>query len=170
MGLGALGLDAARALQALRFQVLGWSRTRKSEPGLRAYAGLAELPDFLSACEILVLLAPLTPDTRGLLNAERLAHLPMGAHVINAARGPIIVEADLLAALDGPLGGATLDVFDTEPLPEDHPLWAHPKVLVTPHVASVTRAETAAPELIAQIARAERGEALHHLVDFERGY
>lgn len=170
IGLGALGLDAARALIGLRFQVSGWSRSRKSEPGLTAFAGPEELDAFLAQAEILVVLAPLTAETHGLLNAARLAQLPAGAHLINAARGPLVVERDLLAALDGPLGSATLDVFDEEPLPADHPYWSHPKVLVTPHIASVTRAETASPELIRQIARAERGEALHHLVDMVRGY
>lgn len=170
IGLGALGLDAARALRALRFQVSAWSRSPKQEPGVESFAGWGEFDAFLEQAEILVVLAPLTPETRGLLNAKRLAKLPSGAHIINAARGPLLVEADLLAALDAHLGSATLDVFDQEPLPKDHPYWAHPKVLVTPHVASVTRAETASPELIAQIARVERGQALRHVVDFERGY
>ncbi len=170
MGLGALGLDAARALRALRFRVRGWSRSPKREPGIDAFVGPDALDAFLSGCEILVALAPLTPETRGLLNAARLAQLPEGAHVVNVARGPLVVEADLLAALDGRLGGATLDVFDHEPLPQDHPYWAHPKVLVTPHIASITRPETASAEIVAQILRAERGEPLHHLVDFDRGY
>lgn len=175
MGLGQLGQDAARALATLRFPTRGWSRSPKTVEGVRSYAGAAELPAFLEGLEILIVLLPQTADTVGMVDAAALALLADGAHVINAARGPIVTEAALLAALDdregrGPLGGATLDVFDIEPLPEDHPYWRHPKVIVTPHIASWTRAETASKVLIEQIERAEHGQPLSHLVDRGRGY
>lgn len=175
MGLGQLGQDAARALAALRFPTRGWSRSRKEVEGVRCFSGLGQVDAFLADLEILIVLLPQTPDTVGMLHGGRLALLADGAHIINAARGPILPEADLLAALDGregrgPLGGATLDVFDTEPLPPEHPYWMHSKVIVTPHIASWTRAETASKVLIEQIERAERGEPLAHLVDRTLGY
>ncbi|MBX2854500.1 MAG: glyoxylate/hydroxypyruvate reductase A [Rhodobacteraceae bacterium] len=170
IGLGALGGDVAERLAFLRFDVRGWSRSLKQIPGGRGFAGMDALPEFLSETEILILLAPLTTETKGLLNAARLAMLPKGAYIINAARGPIIDEGALLAALDGHLGGATLDVFDEEPLPPDNPLWACPNVTVTPHIASVTRPETAAREILRQIRQSERGEPLENVVDVTRGY
>lgn len=175
MGLGQLGADAARALASLRFDVRGWSRSRKDLEGVRSFAGPDELDAFLDELEILVILLPQTADTTGMLSAATLARLADGAHVINAARGPIVTESDLLAALDarvgrGPLGGATLDVFDVEPLPAGHPYWAHPKVVVTPHIASITRAETASKVLVEQIERVEGGSPPTNLVDRARGY
>lgn len=182
LGLGALGLDAARALHAVGFPVSGWSRSPKTAAdgvpeGVAAYAGLDTLETFLAHASILVILLPLTPDTEGLLNGERLAALPAGAHVINAARGPILPEEALLDALGpadapeaGRLAGATLDVFAQEPLPDAHPYWRHPKVLVTPHIASVTRPETASLEIVRQIIRDQSGEGLRHVVDRRLGY
>lgn len=172
MGLGQLGAAAAEALTALWFQVRGWSRTPKRLERVTCFAGLEALDAFLDGIDVLVALVPLTTETRGLLNARRLERLAPGAHVINAARGGVLVEADLLSALDreGGLSGATLDVFDEEPLPQTHPFWAHDRILVTPHVASATRPSTAAPALLAQIDRCERGEPLSHVVDFARGY
>lgn len=170
MGLGALGRDAAEKLSALRFDVRGWSRTPRDIPGVSCFAGMDALPEFLSGADILIMLLPLTAETQGLMNAERLAHLPTGACLINAARGPILDEAALITALDSNISYATLDVFDTEPLPENHPYWRHDRITVTPHIASVTRPETASKEIIAQIQRCERGEPLLHLVDFTQGY
>ncbi|MEL6316407.1 MAG: NAD(P)-dependent oxidoreductase [Pseudomonadota bacterium] len=171
LGLGVLGGEVARVLAGLGFRVSGWSRSPRDVAGVACRAGEEGLAQVLAESDILIVLAPLTPETRGLLNAERLALLPKGAHVINAARGPLVVEADLLAALDADrVAGATLDVFDVEPLPSDHPYWAHPRVTVTPHVASVTRVETAAQEIVKQIARCEAGEPVRHLVDLSRGY
>ena len=170
MGLGALGRDVAERLAFLRFDVRGWSRSLKQIPGVRGFAGLEALPEFLSETEILIVLTPLTAETRGLLDADHLAMLPKGAYIINAARGPIIDERALLAALADHLGGATLDVFNQEPLPHDHPLWACPNVTVTPHIASVTRPETASKEIMRQILQSERGEPLENVVDVTRGY
>ena len=166
-----LGQDAARALAQLRFDVAGWSRTQKQVEGITCFHGEAGLPPFLARTEILVCLLPLTADTENILDAKLFAGLPRGAVVINAARGRLQVEEDLLAALDsGHLAGATLDVFRTEPLPADHPFWTHPKVTVTPHVAAITQARTGIRHIADAIGRARRGEPLLHLVDRTRGY
>ena len=171
LGLGALGRATARRLRPFGFALGGWSRTPKEEPGVATRHGNDALADFLSESEILVCLLPLTPETRGLLDEEALGRLPRGAYLINCARGPLVVEADLLAALDsGRLSGAALDVFDEEPLPPDSPLWMNPKVRITPHVSSLTAPETAAPMLAAQVRRVQRGEALDRPVDRKAGY
>jgi len=171
MGLGVLGTDAARALAGLRFDMRGWSRREKVIDGVATFHGGAGLEAFLDGLEILVCLLPLTPETRGILNARLFDRLPRGAWLINAARGGHLVEADLLAALDdGRLAGATLDVFQPEPLPRDHAFWRHPAITVTPHVASITHARTAAAGLAEEIRRLERGEPPLHPVDRARGY
>ena len=171
MGLGELGAAAARALAAHGFAVVGWSRTPKAIAGVTSYAARSELHAFLHQAEILVCLLPLTTETRGILDAETFASLPHGACVINVARGAHLVEADLLAALaSGHLGGATLDVFQTEPLPQGSPLWGHPQVLVTPHVASYSLPATAAEGVIDNLRRARAGRPLRHRVDRARGY
>jgi glyoxylate/hydroxypyruvate reductase A len=171
MGLGVLGSDAAEKLRPFGYQLAGWSHTRKSIAGVESFAGMDELKPFLQRTDILVCLLPLTPETRGILNRETFAQLPAGAVVINAARGGHLVEHDLIAALDsGHLKGATLDVFQTEPLPESSPLWAHPKVIVTPHLASFTDPRFVSENVVANIERIERGEAPHDTVDLSRGY
>ena len=139
LGLGALGRDAAEKLSGLGFSVAGWSRRRKDIPGVACYAGREELARFLARTHTLVCLLPVTPETENIIDAQFLQHLPRGAYIINPARGEHIVEEDLIYAIDnGALAGATLDVFRQEPLPENHPFWAHPKILVTPHVASIS--------------------------------
>ncbi|HYE51733.1 MAG TPA: glyoxylate/hydroxypyruvate reductase A [Azospirillaceae bacterium] len=171
LGLGVLGSDAAAALTALRFDVAGWSRTRKELPGVTCFHGQDQLPDFLARTEILVCLLPLTPDTAGILNARLFAGLPRGAVVINAARGQHMVERDLLDALEsGHIAGATLDVFQEEPLPPDHPFWTHPRVTVTPHVAAITQARTAVAQVVEGLRRARAGLPLQNLVDRDLGY
>jgi glyoxylate/hydroxypyruvate reductase A len=171
LGLGRLGRDAAEMLARLRFEVLGWSRTPKQAEGATCLHGADGLREILRRSEILVILLPLTAQTRGLLDADALALLPQGAAIVNAGRGPILPEAGLLAALDaGALSHATLDVFDREPLPDGHPYLSHPNVTVTPHIASATRPETAAEALIAQIARGERGQPFENVVDRALGY
>ncbi len=171
LGLGDLGTACAEALRALNFQVTGWSRSRKSLPGITCLSGADGLAQALGEAEILVLLLPLTAATENLLNAERLALLPEGAVILNPGRGALIDDDALLAALDaGQIGHATLDVFRTEPLPEDHPYWRHPRVTVTPHIASETRVETAAQVIAENIRRSEAGESLLHLVDRDAGY
>jgi glyoxylate/hydroxypyruvate reductase A len=171
MGLGVLGAAAARALANLGFAVAGWSRTPRELPGVEVFAGPAQLRPFLARTRILVCLLPLTPDTADILRADTLAALPEGACLINAARGEHLVEEDLLAALDaGRIAAATLDVFRTEPLPADHPFWRHPRVTVTPHVASLTNTFTATGEIAASIRRLQDGLPLRHVADPERGY
>lgn len=171
LGLGALGSEAAKALAALNFPVTGWSRTQKEVLGVRCLSGPAGLEEALRSAAILVLLLPATADTDGLLNAERLALLPKGAVIINPGRGWLIDDEALLEALDeGRVGHATLDVFRVEPLPPDHPYWAHPRVTVTPHIAADTRIGSAAAKLVATIRKIEAGEQVPELVDRARGY
>jgi glyoxylate/hydroxypyruvate reductase A len=171
LGLGELGGACATALAGLGFDVAGWSRGPRALAGVRCLNGADGLDALLARSEILVGLLPATPQTENLLDAARLARLPRGASVVNAGRGGLFDDRALLAALDsGALAQATLDVFRVEPLPEDHPFRAHPRITVTPHVASATRPSTAAPEIIAQIARDLRGEPLRHVVDMVRGY
>lgn len=171
LGLGALGQACATALAALNFPVTGWSRSPHSLPGVTSLAGQDTLPQALATAQILILLIPLTPRTTGLLNATTLAHLPRGAALINPGRGALIDDEALLAALNsGHLSHATLDVFRTEPLPPDHPFWAHPGITVTPHIAADTRMESAARVLAENIRRGEAGEPLLYLVDRTRGY
>ncbi|AXT27220.1 glyoxylate/hydroxypyruvate reductase A [Ruegeria sp. AD91A] len=171
LGLGALGEAAARALALLNFTVTGWSRTAKDIPGVTCLHGPDGLRDALSQAEILVLLLPDTATTENALNAKTLALLPKGARIINPGRGPLIDDEALLDALNsGQIGHATLDVFRVEPLPPDHPYWAHPNVTVTPHIASETRPATAAQVICENIRRGEAGEPYVHLVDRALGY
>jgi glyoxylate/hydroxypyruvate reductase A len=171
MGLGELGTTSARLLLAHGFPVAGWSRTPKALEGVTSYSGRSELHAFLHRTDILVCLLPLTAETRGILDAETFDGLPHGAVLINVARGAHLVEPDLLAALDsGHLAGATLDVFEHEPLPPDHPLWQHPKVLITPHIASYSVPAIAADGVADNLRRALAGKPLRHQVDRERGY
>lgn len=171
LGLGALGADAARKLADLGFPVAGWSRRPKTLPGIACHHGPEGLPTVLRQADILVCLLPLTPATRGILDARAFALLPRGAYVLNAARGGHVVAADLLAALDaGHLAGAALDVFEPEPLPPDSPFWSHPKVIVTPHAASATIPASVAPQVIENIRRARAGAPLLHQVDLAAGY
>lgn len=171
LGLGALGAAVARALAGLGFDVSGWSRAAKNIDDIRCLHGTRGLRAALSEAEIVILLLPNTPATENTLNAETLAVLPKGACIINPGRGPLIDDDALLAALDsGQIGHATLDVFRIEPLPADHPYWAHPKVTVTPHIASETRASTASQVIAENIRRDLNGEPLLHVVDRTLGY
>ena len=171
MGLGELGSAAAAKLVEFGFKVRGWSRSPKALPKVESFHGVDQLPAFLAATEILVCLLPLTPETRGILNAALFAQLPRGASVINAARGGHLVEADLSAAMaSGQIAAATLDVFETEPLPSDHPFWSTERLYITPHNASITDPRSAAWRISNQIAKFEAGEALESVVDRARGY
>ncbi|MEI4473516.1 NAD(P)-dependent oxidoreductase [Frigidibacter sp. MR17.24] len=171
VGLGALGAAAAQALVALGFPVTGWSRSPRDIAGVRCLSGRAGFAEALSGAEILVLLAPFTPETENLIDAAALARLAPGAVLINPARGQLIDDDALLAALaSGQLSHATLDVFRTEPLPADHPFWAEPRITVTPHLAAATRPATASEVIAENVARAEAGAPLLHLVDLSRGY
>lgn len=171
LGLGALGSAVAQALRALNFQVRGWSRSLKQVEGIACYAGDDGLREALTGAEGVVLLLPNTPATENTLNASTLSLLAEGAFIINPGRGPLIDDTALLAALDsGQVGHATLDVFRIEPLPAEHAFWSHPRVTVTPHIASETRATSAAAVVAENIRRAEVGEPLLHRVDRKSGY
>ncbi len=171
LGMGELGAHAAGLARGLGFPVLGWSRRPKSLDGVETFHGPDGLAAMARRTRILVCLLPLTPATRGVVDAKLLSLLPPGAYLINGARGGHVVDADLLAALEtGQVAGAALDVFEPEPLPPTHPYWGHPRVVMTPHAASITIPSSAAPQVVENIHRARRGEALINLVDFTAGY
>jgi glyoxylate/hydroxypyruvate reductase A len=171
MGLGTMGTASARLLRRAGYAVKSWSRTPRTLDGIDTCAGAGELKPFLNRSEVLVCLLPLTTATRGILAAATFAELPTGAIVVNAGRGAHLVEADLLAALaDGRLGGAALDVFAAEPLSVTHPFWHHPKVLVTPHAASLTSPVTGAAQIVAAIRAVRNGSMPPNRIDPARGY
>ncbi|HET9903362.1 MAG TPA: glyoxylate/hydroxypyruvate reductase A [Xanthobacteraceae bacterium] len=176
MGLGAIGAAAAAALRAVGFRVAGWSRTPRRLPDIECFHGPDGLDAFLARTEILVCLLPATPETEGILNRALFRKLKRdgalgGAYLVNAGRGRSQSDADILAALkEGTLAGATLDVFATEPLPPDSPLWSHPGVTVTPHNAGDLDPDVLVAQVLAQIERHEQGLPLVHLVDRTRGY
>src|ERR1700723_501700 len=176
MGPGTLGSDAAKALQHLGFRVSGWSRNAKDIGGVECFHGNDQIDTFLRRTDILVCLLPLTPDTRHILNRGLFARLNrnslLGAPVlINAGRGALQNEADILACLnDGKVGGASLAVYATEPLPADSRFWTHPKVVLTPHNAADTDADEISKYVAHQIERFEAGGALENVVDPARGY
>ena len=171
LGLGGMGTPIARMFADLGFEVIGWSRARKVIDGIHCCAGLDELPEVLAGSSILVSVLPLTSETAGLLNCDRFAQMKAGSFLINIGRGPVIDEADLIAALDkGQLGAAALDVFDVEPLPVDHPFWKHPRIHVTPHTAGPTKDVSAIEQIIRNIERIERGEDPHPVWNWQLGY
>lgn len=171
MGLGELGSACAEALRDLGFDVAGWSRRAKDISGVTCLNGDDGLKTALSRADILVLLLPKTAATENLLNAERLAWMPKGAMIVNPGRGPLIDDDALLAALNtGHIAHATLDVFRVEPLPKEHPYWAHPNVTVTPHIASETRVKTSSEVVAENVRRGEAGEPFVHVVDRSAGY
>jgi glyoxylate/hydroxypyruvate reductase A len=176
MGLGQLGRAAAQALLALGFRVNGWGRTDRPMAGVTTFSGDGGLIPFLNATDILVVLLPLTPATQGIVNYGLLRELRRcnglgGAVLINAGRGRLQRDADILRALeDGTLKEASLDVFEVEPLPRTSPLWAHPRVFVTPHAAATSDPAHLAAPMLEQMDAYERGEPLHNLVNREAGY
>ena len=171
MGLGVIGATVAQRIAAQGFPVAGWSRSGKSVDGVQVFAGAAGLDPFLARSRVLVNVLPLTPHTRGILNARTFSTMPAGSYVVNIGRGGHVIDADLIAALDsGQLAGAMLDVFEQEPLPATHPFWHHPKVIVTPHVAALTLASESEAQVIENIGRLERGEPPLGLVDRKKGY
>ena len=171
LGLGLLGRSVAEAICPFGFPLSGWSRARKSVPGVTAYAGPGELDSFLGNAQVLICLLPLTRETRGLLDRRTLSRLPRGGYVVNIARGPIIVNEDLLALIDeGHLSGAMLDVFHDEPLPATHPFWHHPRVTVTPHVSASTLVDESVAQIVEKIRRFEAGLPVSGMVTRDRGY
>ena len=170
-GVGQIGGAVARAIQNFGFDVAGWSRSAKTGSDFSVYAGAAAWPEFLARTQILICVLPLTQTTTGILDATCFAALPRGAFVVNIARGLHLVEADLLAALDsGHLAHATLDVTAPEPLPATSRLWRHPRVTLTPHIASLTDPRTAAPQVVDNIRRLCAGKPLANMVDRANGY
>lgn len=171
LGLGVLGLAAARRLHANGFPVLGWSRNPKPSDDIQTFHDRGGLDAMLGLVRVLVCLLPLTSETEGIVDRRLLDRLPPGAFFINVGRGAHVVDADLIAALDsGRLAHATLDVFRTEPLPQEHPFWRHPRVTITPHIASLTVPETAAAKIAETWRRARAGLPLANVVDRQRGY
>ncbi|MBB3769669.1 glyoxylate/hydroxypyruvate reductase A [Angulomicrobium tetraedrale] len=171
LGLGELGAPAARALAGMGYTVTGWSRSPKDIPGVASETGREGLERVLADNEIIVSLLPLTPDLRGILGAREFARMPKGAKFINASRGAVVDEAALIGALrSGQVAEATLDVFETEPLPPDHPFWTLDNVLITPHLASITVPKLAARDVAQSIRRMRQGLAPLHEVDPARGY
>jgi glyoxylate/hydroxypyruvate reductase A len=171
LGLGEMGGRVARSIAAFDYPVAGWSRSARAVEGIQTYAGSEQLPEFLRRTRVLVNVLPLTPDTSGILDRRLLSQLMPGAHLINVGRGGHLNEADLLALLDeGKLDGATLDVFETEPLPPDHPFWTHPRVHVTPHIAASTLRDEAIAQIAAKVRRLARGEPITGVVAPQRGY
>jgi glyoxylate/hydroxypyruvate reductase A len=171
LGLGELGGDAARALSALHFDVLGWSRSEKSIDGVTCLHGLDGFDEIVSRSSMLICLLPLTEQTAGILNSDTFAKMPKNSIIINCARGAHVVDEDLISALDsGHLAGAVLDVFHQEPLPKNHSYWTHPKVTMTPHMASLTVPQSAARYMADNIRRVERGEDPLNLIDLSKGY
>ncbi|ARS34552.1 2-hydroxyacid dehydrogenase [Pontibacter actiniarum] len=171
MGLGKLGAHVAKVLTALGFQVSGWAKSEKKLDEVAVYTGQEAFDGFLAEAEVLVCLLPLTEETKGILNKDTLAKLPQGAYVINVARGEHVVEEDLLEMLDkGHLSGAALDVFEQEPLPQGHPFWKHPRVFVTPHMASKTDPASVVPQVLENYDRLKSGKPLQNIVSSQKGY
>jgi glyoxylate/hydroxypyruvate reductase A len=179
MGLGVMGEASAKALSALSFKLYGWSRTPKQIADVTCFAGRAELQPFLATTDILVCVLPLTPDTRGILNRDLIRGLSrQGRHprfpgpvLINAGRGPLQIEADILAALDaGELYAASLDVFETEPLPPTSLLWGHPRVVITPHNAAESETNSIVRYMLKQVRAHMKGQPVENAVDPARGY
>ncbi|MCX5496324.1 glyoxylate/hydroxypyruvate reductase A [Kaistia dalseonensis] len=176
MGFGALGQASADILSRIGFQVAGWSRTAKQADGIETFHGEAGLTPFLNRTDILVVLLPLTPETRGILNRRLFAELARdgvlgGPILINGGRGGLQVGADILSALDdGTLIAASLDVFEPEPLPADSPFWGRPNVIITPHVAASSEASVLADGIHRHILAFEAGKPLANLVDRQRQY
>jgi len=171
MGLGSLGQDAARCLKALGYNVIGWSRTKKDLPGVHSFVGDDEFSEFLSRSNVLICFLPLTDDTRFIMDKALFSKLPKGAYVINVARGQMLVDEDLIEAIDqGHLSGAFLDVFQREPLEPEHPFWTHPKIHMTPHMSSNPVVENAVAQVLENYDRVKKSKLLLHEVKRNQGY
>ncbi|MFO7923160.1 MAG: glyoxylate/hydroxypyruvate reductase A [Bacteroidales bacterium] len=171
MGTGVIGNHIASQLHKSGFSISGWSRTAGQKVAYKKYHGQQQLPDLLENSDILICLLPLTPATAGILNRDNLQRLPKNAWLINLGRGGHLVDDDLIEVLDsGHLDGANLDVFRKEPLPADHPFWSHPKIFITPHIASLPYPESVAPQIIENYHRTINNKPLINKVNRERGY
>lgn len=171
LGLGQIGTYVAAYLQKLDFRLSGWSRSEKNIAGMSCYHGPQGLDKALENTDYIVNLLPLTPETKGILNKNLFFKAPKGAYVINAGRGPHLNENDLLEAIyQEHLSGACLDVFSTEPLDDMSPFWRHPKISITPHIASVTRIDRLTCHLMENYFRMKKGQPLNHLIDRKKAY
>lgn len=171
LGAGVLGSKVAEALAPWGFPLRCWSRSRKDYPGVESFAGADELPAFLNGTRVLINLLPNTAETVGIINGALLNQLADQSYVMNLARGVHLIESDLLQALNsGKLKGAMLDVYSREPLPAESPLWAHPHVAMTPHIAAVTRPAEAVAYITHTISEMEQGHPVTGKVDRQRGY
>ena len=171
LGLGYLGTHAARLFLKMGFEVLGWSRSPKKIKGVSSFNGSEGLDDLLSQSDFLISLLPLTSETENFLDLKTMKRLKKGAYLINVGRGKVLVEEDLIQAMnEGHLSGACLDVFRQEPLPANHPFRNHSKILITPHNSSNTPAESVAPQILENYKNMKKGHPLNNLVDLERGY
>lgn len=170
LGFGTLGQAVGTMLKAIGFNVIGWSSSEKNIDGIKSYTE-DELNTFLSKSEILVCLLPLTENTKGILNEELFNKLPQGAYLINVARGGHLVDNDLIEALNSEhLSGAALDVFHTEPLPEEHPFWRQENIIITPHIASMSNAASVSGQVAENYQRMLNGEELLNQVQAKKGY
>jgi glyoxylate/hydroxypyruvate reductase len=171
LGLGVLGTDAATKLYSLGFRVSGYSNSPKQIEGVKSYAGEKELDKFLSEVNVLICLLPLTSKTRNFMNLALFKKLKHPAYIISVGRGSQMVEEDLLKALElGYVNGAFLDVYQKEPLPKDHPFWDHPKIMMTPHLASITNPDAAIPQMVENYKRLVQGLPIKNLVDWQKEY
>lgn len=171
LGLGQIGAYIAEKLAQMGFVVSGWSQSAKSIPKVQSYQGKEGFESCLKQADILINLLPLTPETTGILNREHLSLLPQAAVLINVGRGGHLQEEDLIPLLEeGRLSRAYLDVFQTEPLPRDHPFWQHPKIVMTPHTASMTDAQSAVNQIVENYRRMRAGKELLNQVSIKRGY
>lgn len=171
MGTGMIGDHVAKQFRKVGFEVIGWGRTYREETNYKRYYGLDQLNTFLAETDILICLLPLTDSTKGIINHDLLMTLPQGAYVINLGRGPHVVDEDLIRVIDdGHIAGAHLDVFDPEPLPAEHPFWSHPKIDITPHVASITDPYVLASQVIDNYHRLMNNKPLQHVISREKGY
>ena len=171
LGMGYLGTHAASLFLKMGFEVLGWSRSPKRVKDVKCFNGSEGLNAVLAQSDYLISLLPLTQETENFLDLKVLKQLKQGAYLINVGRGKVLVEEDLIRALDEEqLSGACLDVFRQEPLPAKHPFRNHPKILITPHNSSSTPAESVAPQILENFINMKKGRPLNNLVDLKRGY
>lgn len=171
MGMGVLGSDAASKLSKLGFKVCGYSNTPKNVAGVKSFSGKEGLQDFIKEINVLICLLPLTAQTKDILNIDLFKSMNKGTYLINVARGGHLVEEDLITAIDqGYLSGAFLDVFKEEPLPKEHPFWQHPKIMITPHIASVTNPAAAIPQVVENYQAILAGKPLQNSIDRDKEY
>lgn len=171
LGLGKIGAEVAEKLAKIGFKVKGWSSSKKTVLNVDSYVGKSEIADFLQNTDVLINILPVTSETEGLINKELLMQINKGGFLINVGRGEHIVSADLIETLDmEQLSGALLDVFETEPLPIAHCFWAHPKIQITPHVASITNIQSAALLVVENYKNHLQDLPLKHIASLKKGY